>query len=59
MCTSVLHAFMYVHHKCAHCPQRPEESVRSPGIRDDCELPILVLRIEPGSSTRATDPLNY
>ncbi|KAL6030011.1 hypothetical protein STEG23_006779 [Scotinomys teguina] len=43
------------------CLQNPEEGTRSTGteVTDTCELPLWVLRFEPGSSGRAVSALNH
>jgi hypothetical protein len=39
VCMNVSPVFMYVHHMCAWCPRKSEDSFRSPGmgVTDGCE----------------------
>ena len=54
-CMDVLPACL---HACMHTTCVPVESPGT-GVVDGCEQMVLVLRVEPGSSARATNALDY
>ena len=45
-------------HACMYTTCMPVESPGT-GVADGCEQMVLVLRVDPGSSTRATNALDY
>ena len=57
---SVFSACVAVYHRCAWCPQKPEEGIGSPGTRiiDCCEPQYGFLDSNSASLGRATNDLN-